>query len=293
MRHAYPAPDEAGFVGLRYWAPPDHLKHYFGAAYLFTANRSQYRDLTRADMPQLRFMIAGGGHYSFHDQREAATPQVCMLGPTMGATRFNLDRPAKVLGIAVLPLGWIALGCESADLWSDRLYDAALVHGADYTDQLAWLRAQQDPEAGVERIWRFLEGRITPTPPELKEIVQAIDTWLSTESSPQVEALAHATGLSQRQIARYTNRLYGAPPKLLARKYRALRCAAQIVLDQKNWIELCEEGTFYDQPHFIREIKQFIGLTPHQLMTDPTIVARLTVQRRAMTGLLSELNRIS
>lgn len=293
MHHAYPAQDKDGFVGLRYWAPPEQLKDYFGAAYLFTANRPSYRDITRADMPQLRFMLRGSGFYTFHDGSRAETPEICMLGPTMGATRFDLDSPAKVVGIAVLPLGWMAMGCESADKWSDRLYDAAAVHGSVYEEHLACMRAGSEPDRAVEGVWRFLAAHIQRATPEMKALVVAIDHWLSKDSSPQVEALAAATALSQRQIARYTNRLYGAPPKLLARKYRALRCAAQIVLDQKNWVELCEEGTFYDQPHFIREIKQFIGLTPHQLLTDPTIVARLTVQRRAMTGLLSELNRIS
>jgi methylphosphotriester-DNA--protein-cysteine methyltransferase len=98
------------------------------------------------------------------------------------------------------------------------------------------------------------------------------------------------TPLSGRQIARLAKRLYGAPPKFLARKFRALRCAAQIAIDKRPWTELCENG-FYDQSHFIREIKQFLGLTPMQLMADASTVARLTVQRRNMA--LAELNRIS
>ena len=124
------------------------------------------------------------------------------------------------------------------------------------------------------------------------DMVSKIDSWLSDTDSPQIEDIVAATGLSARQLARYTNRLYGAPPKMLARKYRALRCASQIVIDKKNWTELCTEGNFYDQSHFIREIKQFLGLTPHQLLNDPTMVAKLTVQRRALTG-ITKINRIS
>lgn len=293
MDHAYPNRDQDGFVGLRYWTPPDELKNHFGSIYLFTVNRESYSDQTRADVPQLRFMISGGGHYDFFDGHRAPTPDVCMIGPTMGATRFTLDSRASVLGISVLPIGWAAMGCDSADQWNDRLYDATSVHGAQFRSMLDLFRTERDPDAAVRMLWPFLASQVRPVSEEIVEMVTMIDAWLSDKPSPEIEDLISATGLSARQVSRHTNRLYGAPPKLLARKYRALRCASQIVIDRKGWRELCDEETFYDQPHFIREIKQFLGLTPSQLLSDPTEVARLTVQRRALTGLMSELNRIS
>jgi AraC-like DNA-binding protein len=293
MDHAYPQRDPEGFVGLRYWAPPEELRNFFGSIYLFTANRPQYYDLTRADMPQIRFMVRGGGYYRFHNGHEAPTPDVCMIGPTMGATEFFLDSRASVFGVSVLPLGWVGMGCDSADQRIDALYDIAAVHGPQHKAMLEILRSETDPDAAVRQIWPFLAAQLRPVSRDVEAIVTAIDAWLSGNSSPQIEDLVAATGLSPRQVARHTHKLYGGPPKLLARKYRALRCASQIVLDRKTWRELCEEGTFYDQPHFIREIKQFLGLTPYQLLNDPTIVARLTVERRALTGLVSELNRIS
>jgi AraC-like DNA-binding protein len=101
------------------------------------------------------------------------------------------------------------------------------------------------------------------------------------------------TELSPRQLARITNKLYGAPPKLLARKYRALRCSARIALDHESWQALCDDGSFYDQSHFIREIKHFIGMTPHQLQTEPTAVVQLTLLRRTLGGDVAVLNRLS
>src|SRR3546814_8951369 len=52
--------------------------------------------------------------------------------------------------------------------------------------------------------------------------------WLMGEMSPRIEELVRKTGLSARQIERLANRLYGAPPKLLARKYRTLRVASRL-----------------------------------------------------------------
>ncbi len=288
---ALSSPEQDGFVGLRYAAPPEALRDHFGSLYHFSARRAAFEDRTRADVAQLRFILAGSGHYRFHDGRKADTPAVCMLGPTMGATGFYLTGPAEVIGISLLPLGWVALDGGDASAWADDLYDA----GRDqaFCDLLEALRSKGDLEEAKATIWAFIGARLQPVSPAIWRFVAATDAWLADEGNPRVDALVAATDLSARQVARLANRLYGGPPKLLARKYRALRCAAKIVIDRQPWQELCDNGTFYDQSHFIREIKHFIGLTPHQLMTDPTDVARLTLQRRDMSGKVAEINRIS
>ena len=41
---------------------------------------------------------------------------------------------------------------------------------------------------------------------------------------------------------------------------------------------------FYDQSHLIREMKQFTGLTPRQMRTEPSQLAKLTISRRLALG---------
>jgi AraC-like DNA-binding protein len=284
-----------GPVGLRYFAPPEHLRAYFGSLYLFTASADHYADVTRADVPQLRFMLDGGGHYHFQDGAVMATPHVCLLGPTMGATRFELDRPARVVGISLLPAGWLALHGGDASLMADRLCDLAAERGEAYARLLDGLRALGDDQADAMAAlcWAQLGAMIKSLRAATWTLLHAVDAWLMDEGSPRIEVLAETTGLSPRQLARLTNKYYGAPPKLLARKYRALRCSAKIALDRESWQLLCDEAGFYDQSHFIREIKHFIGLTPHQLQTEPSAVAQLTLLRRSLGGDVATLNRLS
>ncbi|MEC3912510.1 helix-turn-helix transcriptional regulator [Sphingobium sp. CR2-8] len=283
-----------GPVRLRYFAPPVYLRSYFGSLYVFTVAADHYADVTRADMPQLRLMLEGGGHYHFHDGAVMATPNVCLLGPTMGATRFVLDRPSRVVGISLLPAGWLAVQGGDASLLADRLHDLSMERDGVFQRLLDGLRAlDEDADAMAALCWRELGRLVRPLRPATLDLLAAIDAWLIDEGSPRIEVLAEATGLSPRQLARLANKYYGAPPKLLARKYRALRCSARIALDGESWQQLCEEAGFYDQSHFIREIKHFIGLTPHQLQTEPTAVAQLTLLRRSLGGDLAVLNRVS
>jgi AraC-like DNA-binding protein len=283
-----------GPVRLSYVAPPAHLRAYFGSLYLFSVSADRFADATRADVPQLRFMLEGGGDYHFQDGLVTATPDVCLLGPTTAATRFQLDRPVRVLGISILPAGWMALHGGDASLLADRLCDLAAEKGDLYRQLLDRLRgADDDVDAMAALCWAELGRLLRPPRPAIWELLAAVDAWLMDEGSPRIETLAETTDLSPRQLARLTNKYYGAPPKLLARKYRALRCSARIALDGESWQQLCEEAGFYDQSHFIREIKHFIGLTPHQLQTEPSAVAQLTLLRRSLGGDVAVLNRLS
>ncbi|MEJ7925849.1 helix-turn-helix domain-containing protein [Sphingobium sp. AN641] len=291
---SYSVDGARGPISLRYFAPPYALRSYFGSLYIFAVDMARYADVTRADVPQLRFMLTGGGDYHFHDGRSTETPEICLLGPTMGATRFILDRPSHVLGVSLLPAGWLALQGEDASLWTDRARDMAACPTGDlHVGLLERLRTMDDPASMADEVWKMLSGLLRPLPSATWGFLHTVDAWLTGEASPRVEELVRESGLSARQVARLTRKLYGAPPKLLARKYRALRCSARIAIDRENWQTLCEDGTFYDQSHFIREIRHFIGLTPHQLLTEPSAVAQLTMLRRSLGGDVAALNRMS
>ncbi|MET0362710.1 MAG: helix-turn-helix domain-containing protein, partial [Sphingobium sp.] len=118
---------------------------------------------------------------------------------------------------------------------------------------------------------------------DVLDFVRHVDGWLCGGVSPEVAALAEMTGLSQRQLERRCKSLYGAPPKLLARKYRALRAAVALVADGATFADVAGRG-FYDQSHMIREIKQFTGFTPGQIKAEPTILAQLTIANRHALG---------
>lgn len=72
---------------------------------------------------------------------------------------------------------------------------------------------------------------------------------------------------------------YGAPPKILAMKYRALRLAA----------EMCQGGglgetlqAYADQSHMIRDFRRFVGWTPAAFQRDHNLAAAtLSGRRRA------------
>src|SRR3546814_7601744 len=89
-------------------------------------------------------MLDNSGDYHFHDGTILPTPGVCLLGPTMGATRFDLRGAGRVVGISLLPAGWIALHGGDASILTDRVQEMVDLPG--YRDLLEQLRATDDAE---------------------------------------------------------------------------------------------------------------------------------------------------
>ena len=279
-------------VGLRYFQPAGELRDFVSSYYLFHALMPRVEDLTRADLAQIRFMIAGRGSYTFSGRGETETATVSLIGPTMAPVRFAVDGPLIVFGISLLPAGWAALVHDDASRHADSADDATAVFGSLLEEALDALRGALSVERMVtvaDCLMRALVRRSREAP---LWFTRMTDAWLMGAASPSVDALVEASSMSARQVERLARRIYGGPPKLLARKYRALRSASLLGSGDVTWQEAAGDA-YYDQSHFIREIKQFTGLTPSRLIQDASPVTRLTLQRRELLGKISPLSLIS
>ena len=104
-----------------------------------------------------------------------------------------------------------------------------------------------------------------------------------------VDWLVAQSGMSARSVERLSRRLYGAPPKLLARKYRALGAAVRLGTGEAaTWADAAGDA-FYDQAHFIREFRAFTGKTPARFLAEVAPITRLTLTRRRLVPGLPKL----
>lgn len=270
-------------ITLDYAAPHPELREYLSVFYEFKANVPRFEDDERADFAQIRFMLSGGGYYRFADGHEQPAPPVHIVGPTTGNTRIVAQGPVHLFGAGLLPAGWAALVGFEASTLVNRAIDATHLFGHPLMAAIEELRHAGTLEAKVEignRVTRELAKRIEDAPLWFTRVV---DEWLASAFSPDVSDLVERLGLSRRQVERQCKRLYGAPPKLLSRKYRALRAAIILARKEANIDDLIGEN-FYDQSHFIREIKQFTGVTPRKFHDDLPMLAKLTLKRAELAG---------
>jgi AraC-like DNA-binding protein len=268
-------------MSLEYVPAPPDLQPYVTTFYLFRCDESVIRDIQPAAVGQLQIYLRGRGrmHYP-HGRTDLSFPET-LQGPTTVAAPFEVDGPFHAFGGALSALGWAALTGLRADRAADRLLDASAILGPDAAVLGRELRETYQAEPGTdgsrlaERAVAFIRPRLRPVPWKHMELIQRVPQWLGTGFNPPVEALHAMGGYSQRQVQRLVTRYFGSSPTLLARAYRATRVVAllsQPGVTDEQVAALTNE--FYDQPHMIREIRQFAGRTPARLLAENDSILR-------------------
>jgi AraC-like DNA-binding protein len=271
-------------IHLDYVVAGPGVADYVTIFYDFRANVPAFEDTERADHAQLRFRLSpGGATYRFADGSIQQAKDLHVIGPTSGATQVSTPGPVHVFGAGITPAGWAAMIGSDASSMLNRVIDATELFGDRVRQAADALIAAPDTAAMVTIGEALVIDLVRGRGGAAVDFMRHVDVWLSDRPSPDLADLLAATGLSRRQVERRCNALYGAPPKLLARKYRALKAAVALVTEAARLDDLLDRG-FYDQSHLIREIKHFTGLTPGQMQAEPNLLARMTIGQRSALG---------
>lgn len=279
---------------LRYFSPAAPLRPWVSSYYLFEVDHPVIADTLRAELPQVRFMFRGFGSFRYGEGPQIVMPQAALCGPTSVAVNFNAVGPLAVFGAGLLPAGWAALVGAGASEFANTLTDLEQVAGVAARralDRMGEATTPREVVAAADAFFLLLSTRAKAPP---LWFTRATDDWLAGSANPDVQLLVQETGMSARQVERLAQRIYGASPKLLSRKYRTLQAAVRLGLNPDADWEQAAAGAFYDQSHFIREFKTFIGMTPTQFVAKGSPwLTRLTIAKRQQHATMPRLNLLS
>ena len=90
-----------------------------------------------------------------------------------------------------------------------------------------------------------------------------------TKGSKSLSAILKEDIKKRRQLERNFTKQIGLSPKQLSKVIR-LQATLQMLLNKTTGTltDLAYENEYYDQAHFIRDFKEFTGITPKDFMTD-------------------------
>jgi len=270
---------------LTYAAPEASLSGFISFFYEFRSYADHFDDVDRADYAQLRFILGGtNGWFEFVDGMRQPMPQIYVVGPTTGNTRVSGDGQIHLFGVGLLPAGWGAIMPMDAANAVNRVFNAAEIFGPIMSRAAEELLSADEGAPRVAIGNRLIEQLIGFDDRHARKFTGLVDNWLASDLSPDVDELVRSSGLSRRQVERKCNQYYGVPPKLLARKYRATRAAVKLAKGEVTPEDLLEHG-FYDQSHFIRELRYFTGLTPTTIKDNLPMLSQLTIRRTENAGI--------
>lgn len=273
---------------LHYFPPDPDLADMVSSFYFARSKLPRFDEYERADRPQFRFVSHADGEYIFADGHQSQVCRANIIGPTSGRVRMIINCPGQLFGFGLLPAGWGALMGDDAEKLTDRAIDAADLFGDWIEEVAAALENAADVAEQLVIGNNFAREVLKRNEAPPMWFIRTVDQWLTATASPQVPDLVDATGMSIRSVERMTKHYYGLSPRMLARKYRAVRAAS--ALARGEGLDAAALGdAFYDQSHLIREIKRFAGATPGQLGKPSRYTEATTKGRKELAGKVSPL----
>jgi AraC-like DNA-binding protein len=261
---------------LEFMMPSPALRRHVSVYYRIQVDAPLVEDLERADVGYLRFFLKSSGHIQFANGVTDTAHPTALHGPATETGRYILQGPLDCFGAVLLPDFWGGVVDIEATECANRCMDSSHYFGTDMSDLYVRLQSMDSIEDMSKALDTFLVRRVKPIPADQSHVIDKIGDWLRCFPIPAPEALHAALRISERQTTRIANRYFGAPPKMLARKFRALRTASRLI-GTRGPIPQSLITEYSDRAHLTREIKHFTGLTPKQLQvnTNPIVQATL------------------
>lgn len=265
---------------FRYFRPRDDIRHLVSSYYSVTFPEP-VQDIMRAEIANVRFFLAGTAASDLEGSRaESPAGTTLLCGPTHRASNVEFAAGTRIFGGAITPLGWARLFDAPADQLADRN-----VPFADYVRPagqaaIARVHAAADDEERVAACDALFSAIADTAKPLNHVFLDTVTAWITAPERNELADLLAQLPMSDRQIVRLSRRYFGSSPKLLHRKFRALNSANRLTWNElTDWRDVASTS-YSDQPHFIREFKQFNGRTPGEFIKGTHILVRMTLQER-------------
>lgn len=268
-------------ITMRYFAPPPALRQHVSCYYWFESSLPAFADMMRAEMGQIRLVVEGAATSRYASGQERLGRCAVLQGPTTGPVQYRASGPLRFFGMGLLPQGWSELVGVAADELADDLIDLSdILPARGIATLLDQVATATDDASRIAAVDAMLLARLSNVRSANLWFTRLADDWLTGTANPNVDWLVAQSGMSARSVERMARRLYGASPKFLARKYRALGAAVRLGTGEaENWVGAAGDA-FYDQAHFIREFRTFTGQTPARFLAELAPITRLTLTRR-------------
>lgn len=279
LRHE-PARD--GAVRVRFCEPPPGLRRYFTSFYLVEIDGHLGAvDYLHPEWANLRFFSGGLPVAEGANGDRVEQARFCATGPSSHAVRFSLG-PTRMWGVGLLPLGWAMFVRQPAAALADRVVNGEAHPAFAPFAPLAASLFGEEPDAAAElaRLSAHFTALAGASVPREAQIL-ALHAALIDPDVATARDLAERTGLSQRTVERIALAAFGFAPKLLLRRQRFMRSLAQYMLDPSlRWIGALD-GHYHDQAQFVRDFREFMGMSPREYGAQAKPVIGAIMRERA------------
>ena len=119
----------------------------------------------------------------------------------------------------------------------------------------------------IEIIETFLLNKLSEEATIENIVKTTVETLLTTKGSTPINVILKDNLSKRRQLERHFKKQIGISPKQLSKVVR-LQATLQMLVSQKSetLTDIAYENEYFDQNHFIKDFKEFVGITPKEFL---------------------------
>jgi len=189
-------------------------------------------------------------------------PDCVVVGPQLTPVEIELSKDHRAVMIGFQPGGLFRfLGIPMTEMFDNGI-DGFQILDKEITFLVDELRETEKPEDVNNKVQMYLLKKLQSTLDQLP-FDRALRKLQITDNQYTMDDVALDACLSLRQFQRKCHERLGMNPKLYARIARFSKAYSMFEANQQlTWSHISHQCGYFDQMHFIKDFKEFAGITP-------------------------------
>jgi len=263
------------------WVPNPSLAHFIKCFWTLEApvNVSQERQRIVPDGCMEMIFHYGDLFYQYLENGTNVTqPRSFVFGQIIKPLEIAPSGKTGVIAARFHPDGFIPFSTMEINTMDNRAVSLEELYGEQGKILEQDVVLATTTKDRIERIELFLLSKLR-SPEGVDALAKSsVDLLMRSKGQLSIGSLAEHLQSSKRQLERKFVSTIGLSPKQLSKIIR-LQSALK-TMEQKHFISLtalAHESGYFDQAHFIKDFKEFTGLSPKQFYADNLIMSALFI----------------
>lgn len=212
----------------------------------------------------------------FEDGSHILQPRAFVFGQITKPLEIQQTGKVDIFAIRFHPHGFMPFTTVAASQMENRAVPLVELFGAQAAVLEAAMFDALTTTERVEVIETFLMNCLVTKEAIDRLISSSVGTLLSLNGQLSVAELSKELAVNRRQLERKFAAQVGLSPKQLAKIFR-LQATLKTMLSQESpsLTVLAYDGEYFDQTHFIKDFKEFTGVSPKKFYADNLTMSTL------------------
>lgn len=248
------------------YSPSTELADFVKCYWTLTAPASEERQRIVPDGCMEMIFHCGDLYRQFlPDGSSVIQPSAFVFGQITQPLEIAPMGNTNIFAVRFHPNGFIPFATISIKQMENKTTDLSTLFGDSGRDVCEMVMKDIDTSQRISIIESFLLAQLQLQETTDRIAALSVQTLLALNGQLSVDELADQVQINRRQLERKFATVIGMSPKQLAKIMR-LQATLKMMEERRfdSLTELAYENGYFDQAHFIKDFKEFTGVTPSE-----------------------------